>query len=57
MRQRLFIIELQALARNFIKKETLAQVFSYEFYGIFKNTFFKEHLWATVNAFKLRVFA
>ena len=25
---------------NFIKKETLAQVFSYEFYEIFKNTFF-----------------
>ena len=43
MRQRLFLIELQALAC--------------EFYGIFKNTFFKEHLWATVNAFKLRVFA
>ena len=25
---------------NFIKKETLAQVFSSEFYEIFKNTFF-----------------
>ena len=25
---------------NFIKKETLAQVFSYEFCGIFKNIFF-----------------
>ena len=26
-----FLIKLQALACNFIKKETLAQVFSYEF--------------------------
>ena len=26
-------------ARNFIKKETLAQVFSCEFYEIFKSTF------------------
>ena len=25
-------------------EETLAQVFSYEFYGIFKNTFFTKHL-------------
>ena len=30
---------------NFIKKETLAQVFSCEFCEISKNTFFKEHLW------------
>ena len=29
-----------AEACNFIKKETLAQVFSYEFYEIFQNTFF-----------------
>ena len=28
---------------KFIKKETLAQVFSYEFCEIFKNTFFTEH--------------
>ena len=28
------------------KKETLAQVFSYEFCEISKNTFFTEHLWA-----------
>ena len=27
-------------ACNFIKKETVAQVFSCEFYEIFKNTFF-----------------
>ena len=29
---------------NFIKKETLAQVFSSEFCKISKNTFFTEHL-------------
>ena len=28
---------------NFIKKEALGQVFSYEFCEIFKNTFFMEH--------------
>ena len=32
-------------ACNFIKKETLAQVFSCEFCKISKNTFFIEHLW------------
>ena len=32
-------------ACNFIKKETLAQVFSCEFYEISKNTFFIEYLW------------
>ena len=31
-------------ACNFIKRETLAQVFSCEFYEIFKNTFLTEHL-------------
>ena len=31
---------------NFIKKETLAQVF---FREIFKNTFFTEHLWMTAS--------
>ena len=36
-------------ACNFIKKETLAQVFSCEFYEISKNTFFTEHLWATAS--------
>ena len=34
-------------ACNFIKKETLAQVFSREFCEIFKNIFFTEHLRAT----------
>ena len=34
---------------NFIKKETLAHVFSCEFCEISKNTFFTEHLWTTVS--------
>ena len=34
---------------NFIKKETLAQVFSSGFCKISKNTFFTEHLWATAS--------
>ena len=33
-----FLIKLQALACNFIKRETLAQVLSCEFCKIFKNT-------------------
>ena len=37
-------------ACNSIKKETLAQVFSYEFCKSSKNTFFTEHLWATASA-------
>ena len=42
-----FLINLQAPACNFIKKETLAQVFSCEFCETSKNTFFTEHLRAT----------
>ena len=42
--QSLFLIKWPQ-ACNFIKKETLAQVFSCEFCEIFKNTFFTEHLW------------
>ena len=34
-----FLIKLQALACAFIKKETLAQLFSCEFFEISKNTF------------------
>ena len=34
---------------NFIKKETLAQVFSCEFCEISKSTFFTEHLLATAS--------
>ena len=33
-------VDLEVSAYNFIKKEALAQVFSYEFYEMFKNTFF-----------------
>ena len=44
-----FLIKLQAEACNFIKKETLAQVFSCEFCKISKNIFFTEHLWTTVS--------
>ena len=47
----LFLLKLQAAACNFIKKETLAQVFSCEFCQIFKNTFVTEHLSATASAF------
>ena len=35
--------------KNFMKKETLAQVFSCEFCEISKNTFFTEHLWAAAS--------
>ena len=35
-----FLIQLQASAWNFIKKEVLAQVFSCEFCENFKNSFF-----------------
>ena len=44
-----FLIKLQALACNFIKKETLAQVFSCKFCKISKNIFFTEHLWTTAS--------
>ena len=36
-------------ACNFIKKETLAQVFSCEFCEISKNIFFAEHIWTTAS--------
>ena len=39
-------------ACNYIKKETLAQVFCCEFCEISKNTFFVEHLWTTAFAVK-----
>ena len=42
-----FLIKLQAEACNFIKNETLAQVFSCAFCVIFRNTFFTEHTWAS----------
>ena len=37
-----------------LKKETLAQVFSCEFYEISKNTFFTEHLWTTASVWCFR---
>ena len=43
-------------ACNFIKKETLAQVFSCEFCEIFKNTFFTEHLRLTAFGNDLLLF-
>ena len=42
---------MQAEVCNFIKKETLGQVFSCEFCEISKNTFFKEHLRAIASVF------
>ena len=42
-----FLLKLQAC--NFIKKETLAQVFSCEFYEISKSTIFTEHLQTTAS--------
>ena len=38
-----FLIMLQADSLSFIKKETLAHVFSCKFYEIFKSTFFWRH--------------
>ena len=45
------LIRLQAIACNFIKKETLAEVFSCEFWEIIKNIFFTEHLGTTTSVF------
>ena len=39
LRQSLFFNKLQAESCNFIEKETMAQVFFYEFFEIFKNSF------------------
>ena len=38
-------------SRNFIKKETLAQVFSCEYCEISKNKFFTEHVWKSASSF------
>ena len=40
----MYFIKKVPKAYNFIKEETLAQVFSWEFCKIFKNTYFEEHL-------------
>ena len=50
-----FLIKLQPSASNFIKKDTLAQVFSSEFCEVSKNTFFTEHLRATASEDKFSV--
>ena len=49
--QSLFLTKLEASTStyNFIKKETLAQVFPCEFCEIFKNILFTEYLWATAS--------
>ena len=44
-RQTLFLIKLQTSDLQLFKKETLTQVFCYEFCEISKNTFFREHRW------------
>ena len=44
--------ETLAQACNFIKLETLAQVFSCEFCEISKDTFFTEHLWKTASSYR-----
>ena len=44
-----FSIKLQAEPGNFIKKETLAQVFSYELCEVSENIFFIEHLLTTAS--------
>ena len=46
--QSLFLMKLQAVC-NFVKKETLAQVFSWKFCEIFKNNFFTEYLRAAIT--------
>ena len=46
--QSLFFNKFAGLC-NFIKKETLPQVFFCEFCDISKNTFYTEHLWVTAS--------
>ena len=47
--QSLFFNKVSCAAGNFIKKETLAQVFSCEFCKIFKNNFFTEDFRETAS--------
>ena len=47
---------LEVSACNFIKKETLAQVFFCEFCEITKNIFLTEQLWANASVFIIPVF-
>ena len=47
--QSLFFNKVSGGACNFLKKETLTQVFSCEFCEISMNIFLTEHLWATAS--------
>ena len=47
-----FLINLMSQTCNFIKKQTLAQVFSYEFYEICQNTFSIKHIRTTASVLK-----
>ena len=47
-----FLISCRPETYNFIKKETLAQVFSCEFCEIFKSIFFTEHLRMNASTFR-----
>ena len=51
--QSLYFNKLAGLACNFVKKETLAQVFSIEFCEISENTFsiFAEYVWAASSKY------
>ena len=40
----LFLIKLHAFRHAIYEKETVTQVFSYEYCEIFKNTYFEKHL-------------
>ena len=48
-RSHFFLMKLQSEACNYIKKETVAQLFSCEFCEISMNIVFTEHLWASAS--------
>ena len=55
MPESLFQQSCRPEAWNFIKNETLPQVFSSEFCEISKNTFFTEHPWTTASDMRIDV--
>ena len=57
MCQSLLFNKVAGAASKFFKKKTLAQVFSYEFCVISKNTFFTEHLRTTASKFKAKLYS